>query len=416
MKKTAVLFLFIALILPPLSAQAEKEKPAWGISFSGFIKTDIFLDSRQTVSLREGHFLLFPKGPALDPDGDDTNGRKSLNILSVQTRLAGKVAGPDALGAKTSGLIEAEFFGTSDADVNGFRLRHAFVRLNWKRTEILIGQFWHPLFVTESYPDVVSFNTGAPFQPFNRSPQVRITRFIGRFSLAATALAQRDFASNGPEGAGSQYLRNAALPEFNLKLQYGSKNEASQTECLMGAGVNFLRIAPRLTTETGVKTEEVADGLAGLLFAKVRTPALTIKAEGVYGGNLHHLTMLGGYGVQGAADPAKKTWDYAALKTLALWAEIHTNGTRWQAGLFAGYSKNLGASQDIKGPVYSRGSTIARLVRISPRLVFSAGKLRLAAESEWTAASYGTPDSRGTVKDAKNVGNLRILLATYYFF
>jgi len=27
----------------------------------------------------------------------------------------------------------------------------------------MIGQFWHPMFATDCYPDVVSFNTGAPF-------------------------------------------------------------------------------------------------------------------------------------------------------------------------------------------------------------------------------------------------------------
>ena len=97
-------------------------------------------------------------------------------MLSVQTRLVGKITGPDAFGAKTSGYIEAEFFGTSDADVNGFRLRHAYVKLNWTTTELLIGQFWHPMFITESFPEVVSFNTGAPFQPFNRSPQIRVTQ------------------------------------------------------------------------------------------------------------------------------------------------------------------------------------------------------------------------------------------------
>ncbi len=169
----------------------------------------MFYDSRQTVSVREGHFLLYPKPVLADKDGRDINAVSSFHMLSIQTRLLGRVTGPDAFGAKTSGLIEGEFFGTSDADINGFRLRHAFVRLNWAKTELLVGQFWHPMFVTESFPEVVSFNTGAPFQPFNRSPQVRLTRTLGRWSLAATALAQRDFPSNGPDGVSTIYARNA---------------------------------------------------------------------------------------------------------------------------------------------------------------------------------------------------------------
>jgi hypothetical protein len=33
-----------------------------------------------------------------------------------------------------------------------FRLRHAFIKFNWNTTELLIGQYWHPLFVTTCYP------------------------------------------------------------------------------------------------------------------------------------------------------------------------------------------------------------------------------------------------------------------------
>ncbi|MBE3111850.1 MAG: hypothetical protein IMZ46_15320 [Acidobacteria bacterium] len=206
MKKTTLvatalgLALFAAMTAPPAAAQSEKSQPAFGISISGFVKTDIFYDSRQTVSIREGHYLLFPKGPLLDPEGGDLNGRANFNILSVQTRLVGKITGPDALGAKTSACIEAEFFGTSDADVNGFRLRHGYLKLNWAKSELMVGQFWHPMFITESFPDVVSFDTGAPFQPFNRSPQVRYTRMFGKVSLVATALASGTSPATGRMG------------------------------------------------------------------------------------------------------------------------------------------------------------------------------------------------------------------------
>jgi hypothetical protein len=42
----------LAMTALPATAQAEKSQPAFGIS-------------------REGHFLLFPKGPLADPDGGD---------------------------------------------------------------------------------------------------------------------------------------------------------------------------------------------------------------------------------------------------------------------------------------------------------------------------------------------------------
>ena len=422
MKKTRLVAIFLGLVLlgasiaTPAAAQEGKKPPAFGLALSGFVKTDIFYDSRQTVSIREGHFLLFPKGPAEGPDGADANARGSFNILSIQTRLAGKISGPDALGAKTSAYIEAEFFGTSDADLNGFRLRHGYLKLTWPRSELLVGQFWHPMFVTESFPDVVSFNTGAPFQPFNRSPQVRYTRTFGGISLTATALAQRDFVSNGPDGTSSVYLRNAALPEFNLKLQLASKNDARKTETVAGVGADVMKLAPRIVTALGYATEESLTGLAAMAFFKQKWPNWTWKAEAVWGQDLHHLTMLGGYAVRDVVDEVRLDWAYTPIATLSLWTEVQTNGAPWQTGLFAGYSRNLGSPHEIAGANYARGFNIDELYRLSPRLVYNVGKMRFAGEAELTAASYGTPDLFGKVRDARFVRTIRVLLAAYYFF
>ena len=185
-----------------IQAQEKKEEPKFGINFSGFVKTDIFYDTRQTVNIREGHFLLYPDNIAADAKGKDVNDKSSFNILSIQTRLRGAITGPDAFGAKTSGVIEADFFGNASSgldDVNGFRLRHAFVKLNWKTTELLVGQYWHPMFIAESFPGVISFNTGAPFQPFSRNPQIRFSKSFGGLKLITCVFAQRDFTNMGPE-------------------------------------------------------------------------------------------------------------------------------------------------------------------------------------------------------------------------
>lgn len=416
MNKKAVVITLTLCVAVAVLASAEEPRATFGISFSGFIKTDAIWDSRQTTSLREGHFLLFPKVPRLDPGGADINAGPVFNILSIQTRLVGRVTGPDAFGARTSGLIEGEFFGTADGDTNGFRLRHATITLDWKRTELMIGQFWHPLFATDCFPDVVSFNTGAPFQPFARAPQVRLTRRFGGLSLVATALSQRDFASIGPEGTTSVYLRNAGLPELNLKAQWAVKDAAAGTETLAGIGVDYMRIAPRLVTDSGYKTDEALGSAAVMAYGKLRTRRWTLKAEAVLGQNLHHLTMLGGYGVEGVADPVTRAQAYLPLETLSAWAEAHTNGARWQAGLFGGYTRSLGARRALAGPLYGRGTDIRDLMRIAPRVVRNAGKLRLAAEAEWTSAAFGTPDDRGRVRSAARTGNVRLLLAAYYFF
>ncbi len=104
-----LLLLFIILLFSIISI--AQEQPKFGITFNGFVKTDVIWDSRQTVNIREGHFLLYPANELLDKNGDDINATANFNILSIQTRLRGNITGPDAFGAKTSGAIEGEFFG-----------------------------------------------------------------------------------------------------------------------------------------------------------------------------------------------------------------------------------------------------------------------------------------------------------------
>ncbi len=391
-----------------LRAQSQDYKIT--LNFSGFIKTDVLYDTRQTVSIREGHFLLYPKDQLLDPDGRDLNAKDTFHILSIQTRLALQITGPKALGAKPTGYIEGEFFGHSDPDINGFRLRHAYLKLNWEKSELMIGQFWHPMFNTESFPEVVSFNTGAPFEPFSRAPQIRFTWTEGKFSLQAAALSQRDFASTGPDGVSTVYLRNAAFPELNIKAAYATKN------LLLGGGGNLLRVVPRLSTATGYRTDESVNSAAAYAFARLKTAPLTVKAQVVYGGNLHHLTMLGGYAVSEIGSLPELRWTYVPVNTGSAWLEIQTNGSRWQAGIFGGYSKNYGTRKNIVGAIYSRGDTIDHLLRIAPRIVFNAGKVRLAQEVELTSAAYGPRDIRGRVNPSRTVTNLRLLFAAYYFF
>ncbi len=61
------------MVIPIIGLAQEKKK--FKLKFSGFVKTDIFYDSRQTVSVREGHFLLYPKNELPDPDGADINAK-----------------------------------------------------------------------------------------------------------------------------------------------------------------------------------------------------------------------------------------------------------------------------------------------------------------------------------------------------
>ncbi|MBP6977277.1 MAG: hypothetical protein PHD61_12250 [Bacteroidales bacterium] len=416
-------FSLLFIILLPAMVIAQD----FGIKLSGYVKNDILYDSRQTISLRQGHYLLYPDKVLPDKNGEDINAKSSFHILSIQTRIKADITAPEVLGAKPTGLIEAEFFGNIEQNINSFRLRHAYIMLSWPTTELMIGQYWHAMFITECFPNVVSFNTGAPFQPFARNPQIRLTQKIGNLRVIGTAMSEIDFMDNGPDGASSKYIRNAAFPELNLKLTYSRKNETTGHEIFAGIGGDYKKIMPRLVTSTQYKDNEMVSSLAWMAFFKYRIPAVTFSLEYVYGENFHSLTMLGGYAVEEVTDTEKDFRTYTPVRTLSLWGDIQTNGKTWQVGLFGGYSRNAG-SPDIINPIeqpgtdspkpiyYSRGSDIDYLYRVAPRLLFNSGRFRVAAEIEYTVAAYGQPDLRGQVQNAEEVGNFRFLLGTYLFF
>lgn len=405
--------LFLLLFVP---AQPQTQAPAapFGIKLSGYVKTDVIYDTRQSCAangLREGHFYLFPDNVLYDADSLDLNASPAFHILSIQSRLRGDITGPDAFGAKTTGVIEAEFFGTSEADLNGFRLRHAFTKLEWAKTSLMIGQNWHPIFPTECFPGTISFNTGAPFTPFARNPQIRLTRKIGTASAILTTYSERDFTGTGLDGTSNKYLKNSGLPGMNLQFRIPVTKFG-----LLFAGADYKTIRPELKTAANYHTDENLQSLSGFVTLNIKTRPFTITAMGAYIQNATDLLMIGGYAVSEILDPEKALKSYTNLNTLTSWFDITTNGKTLQAGLFGGYSKNLGAGGPIIGTAFGRGTNIDYLLRISPRVLFSSGKTTLAGEIEATTAAYGNVQSDGTVGNAKPVTNIRLLIAAYYRF
>ena len=187
-------------------APGNQEENGFSIQFGGFVKTDYWLDSRTVIAAREDLFLLFPARKKLDADGVDIHGDPVFNFSAITSRVASHITGPDAFGAQVSGMIEADFSGVTDADINGFRLRHAYLQLSWDDLDLLLGQWWHPMFSPAVLPEVVSLNTGAPFQPFIRNPQATLTYHHGQSSWLVSMIGQRDNASDGPQGVSPDYL------------------------------------------------------------------------------------------------------------------------------------------------------------------------------------------------------------------
>jgi len=300
-----------------------------------------------------------------------------------------------------------------------FRLRHAFVKLSWTSTELLVGQYWNAMFVTDCYPGTVSFNTGSPFQPFARNPQIRLSHKVGIAKFTFVVSSQSDYASRGPNPAdptktiaSPQFLRNAAIPTFNIQVLIKPSDKL-----LFGVVAGYKQIMPQIVTPLNYKTNETIGGFNALAYLKFKTSDLTLKFEGIYGQNMPDVLSIGGFGVSDSTDVTKGFVEYTNINTFSVWTDIHTNGKKIQVGIFAGYSKNLGADKDIIGPIYGLGTSIESLYRVSPRITYKYNKFKVALEGEYTVANYGsTMDSKAIPTDITAASNFRMLFATYYFF
>jgi hypothetical protein len=438
MKKLATLSLIFCIVLlcpvQLLFAQKAPAKPAdnatptWGIKMYGFLRNDIMFDTRQVTSARpgnQGELLLYPANISKDVNGKDINAASSITMLSITSRLGGTITGPDAFGAKTSGVLEAEFFGNANGNENVFRLRHAYAKLDWPKTQLAFGQYWHPLFVTDCYPAVISFNTGMPFQPFARNPQIRLTQKLGKeFNLILAALSQTEaFVSPGSAtgialgaSTGSQTFANdAVIPNLHAQLQYKSKT------FIAGAALDFKELRPALKATSGtsvLSTNEKVKSTTVELYAKLMAKKLTVKAEYVAGQNMYDHLMFGGYLAYGTSPNIT----YKPMGVTSYWAEIAGTGKKIIPGIFFGYVKNDGAKTAGAVASYARsvacnGVSVDHVMRIAPRIEFASGKFKIGTEIEYTAAAYGTAGTNGKVTGTLDkVNNTRLLFTTTFSF
>ncbi len=411
------------------SLKAQDKKPETAappptptvVTLSGFVRADYFYDSRQTVNAREGHVLFVPSSIKKDLNGNDINANPQINMLAIQSRLKVGVTGPEFFGYKTSGAIEAEFLGVANGDINGLRLRHAFMQLTGTKSQITMGQTWHPFFSTDCYPGTYSFNTGSPFATFNRVPQFRLSS-MGKTKVFVVLATQRDFKN---QGAGTDPtnttiatnsfsgLSLSGLPEVNVGVSHTLGGLA------MGATISYKTIKPSLANGSGLKTDAKIGSMAAHAYLRYKKGTTTFRVQTIYGQDLGDMLMIGGYGIK---DSVGKDPSYTPLASSSTWAEIEGGNAKLEWGIFAGYSTNLGFKDNLKTTTGMSGflTDIKKAVRIAPRIGWKQNKTKIGVELEYTQVTRGTykaGDSKITelVADSKT-SNVRLLVFGQYNF
>lgn len=404
MKKQFLTVLLAGLAMVQFSNAQEKKT---SISWSGYVKADYVIDTRNVAAARNGNYLSYPQPKVIGVDGTDVNSRVSFQGYAVEARLAATISGPDFFGMKTGGHIEGDFFGTNSNEVNGFHLRHAYLTLDNDNVQILMGQYWHPTSVMEVFPGTYGFNAGHPYQAFNRSPQLRLTT-KGKVKFIGALIMEQDFVSAGS-------ARFSGLPALHLQAQYKGDNGL-----VLGAGVNIKTIdvnAPGRTdafgsfTTADKETKNLTSfGIIG--YAKYNLGDVTWKGQVNYGGNQTELLLLGGYAFDANNKPI-------ANKSIAAWTEFSgkfSESVEW--GLFGGYDHDGGFNEKVSGGSYGAGG-VYNSWRITPRIGWISGKTRIGAELGYSSAQYGSfnmANGNYNTTGIDRVGNFRTALSATYSF
>lgn len=392
-------------------AQSNSDKILF--SWYGFVNNQFCSDSRLSLQGAADLFNILPFDQKIDDAGNDINNRSKVTMLAITTRLGVRLAGPDIWNARSLAQIEADFTGFSGSTTMFF-VRQANFKLDWSDKTLTVGQTWHPI-LGDLFPEVIGISMGAPFNPFNRTPQIRYDQKFGTdgdIILSGAAMYQFQYASIGPNGRSFEYQKYSMLPEVYIGLIY--KNEGF----MAGVGIDWSRVAPRTTVTVGIverKITEYVSGFSGMAQASYKNRLLSVKAKALLGENMSQFGIPTGYGATNIN--ADGSFNYAPLRTLSAWA-IGLYGAKLKGGLFAGYMKNLGAGETLlpTGLNVFGGGNIDRVCRLSPQLVYSESNISIGAEFEITAVAYGSIQSNGTVNNTHWVSNNRFLLSATYSF
>jgi hypothetical protein len=299
-------------------------------------------------------------------------------------------------------------------------MRSAFLQLNWKESKLLLGQFYHPMFVIRTFPLNISIEAGAPIAPFSRNPQIRYTIFKNNYEILFAALTQLQFTDTGPEGFSSIYIRNSRMPMYIIRAAYDIDH------IYAGAAILFERLKPRIESNKGFSVNESINSTQATAFATMKFEPLEIRQQITYAQNANDISIIGGFAVS-SVDPATDKRHYTNLNTLSYWMDINID-RRIEPGLFIGIAKNLGANSNViqclpdpktdtpEETLYFFGKGIDTLFKISPRIRWHILPIDFATEVAYTRATYGCINNRGRIENAAPVSNTRLIFAAYYYF
>lgn len=398
--KKIVFTSLLMLALGSMSATASDNAPK--VKVGGFIRNFFVYDTRESLAGTEDFFYYVPRDIELNADGEDINQHSNFKFSALTSRLWVDVKGYEYKGWDMAARIEADFYSglsatskdpltkSSLTGTAAFRLRQAFVTVSNYRWAFKAGQAWHPM--AADMPHIFSLNTGAPFGPFSRTPQISAEAKINNhFSLLLASMWQQQYTSTGPYGASANYIRNGGA-EFYLGANF--KKDAF----LARLGINALSITPRVIDENKRVLNESIMTFIPFFYAQYAKNDFSIRFKTVLAQGGEHLNLNGGYGVSGVLFD-NRGYTYTPTLNSSSWLSMKYSLGELDFILFGGYVHNFGTTQPLLsdgegspvGFYFSKNSFeyLNSMWRVTPEIVYNFGKLSLGIEYECTSALYG---------------------------
>lgn len=412
----------LSTVLPAQNETTAKFKPY------GFIRNYAVFDSREVKAGTEDLYFYMPKDKSVLENGKDNNENPSFRFLALTTRLGLDVTGYQYGDMNLSGKVEADFYAKSGSTAI-LRLRQAFVGLTWNKLGregndsflLTIGQTWHPM--AADMPHIVNLETGAPFNPFNRSPQLMANySFDKKVTLSGGILYGMQYLPVGPTSntnlsvtKSADFMKYGLVPEV-----YAGVTFKPNSRFTAKVGANLFSIKPRWKDEHGSLDDRLTTVSPFVFLQYSGKNGFQLRAKSILADAGEHMNLLTGYGVSRINTDG--SWDYTPMRSTASFVSAQY-GKKWQVMGMVGYMRLLGTSEDLVDLDHfwfnnSGEKNIRQMFRATPTIAYNMGKLTFAVEYNLTGAEFGSDmDSNGLVqKDLHWVFNHRILTMVKFTF
>ena len=248
------------------------------------------------------------------PKSSSAAAQQDQSIFTArQSRIWLKVAGPTFLGAKTSAIVETDFYGNGGTsnETSTMRLRLANASLDWANTQLVLGQAYD--IFGPATGSTVDFGqaamTGAPNNP--RVPQMRVTHRLNlndknalRLVLGVQNPVQDSNLQSGANGdswgakvnvAGQAMLISKVLGVapgyYGMSMNsltagffglYGNQDVAGNGDSVDSWGYGFYTFVPLLSSKDG-KNRAMTASFEGQAYMAANMSTIGATAAGVIG-------------------------------------------------------------------------------------------------------------------------------------